>query len=71
MNRLPMTETGQLPNISAVYFIFDGSGRVLYVGASRILRKRFSDHHRKQDLREHGAALSGPKAKGDHEEGKA
>lgn len=51
-----MADISQLPDISAIYFVLDGSGRVLYVGASKTLRRRWNDHHRRKDLDRHGAA---------------
>lgn len=41
---LPLSRRSDLPRCSAVYFVRDGSGQVLYVGSASNLKRRWINH---------------------------
>lgn len=53
---LPLTSAKELPDICAVYFVVDSSGKVLYVGATKALGRRWRTHSRKKDFAKHNAS---------------
>lgn len=44
-----LDEVKQLPSVSGIYIVFNDS-EILYVGKAKNIRKRWSAHHRKQQL---------------------
>jgi hypothetical protein len=47
---LLLAERDRLPSDPALYFVFDGTKRLLYVGKARDLRKRWQYHQRLQQI---------------------
>jgi len=47
---LPLNQRSQLPTDSCIYFALSAEGKVLYIGKSDNLAKRWRQHHRCQQL---------------------
>ena len=56
--RLPFADRQHLPQVSAVYFALADTGKVLYIGATEDVRRRWSSpHHGEKQLVPHGCAF--------------
>jgi len=48
---VPFSSRASLPTERAVYFVLGANNTVLYVGATKNLRKRWKQHHLTRELR--------------------